>query len=67
MDLAVMKSFDDHIMPYFNTFTSHDFRIKRMYNEICDLTILKNIQTLREIFIKYSGREGLGGETRYMS
>lgn len=38
-----------------------------MYNEDCDNAIQKNMQVLRDIYLKYSGKESIGGETKYMS
>lgn len=54
-------------MPYFNQFNTHDFRPEKMYNEACDTTIQKNMQVLRDIYQKYSGKEAIGGEVKYMS
>lgn len=67
MDQAIIKTFDDHIMPYFNTFNSHDFRDDRMYTESVDMVIGKYFQNFKDIFAKYSGKEAIGGEIKYMA
>jgi hypothetical protein len=38
-----------------------------MYTESVDLVIQKYMQTLKDIYTKYSGREAMGGEQKYMA
>ena len=38
-----------------------------MYNEGVDIVIKKHLQVLQDIYKKFSGREAIGGEERYMS
>ena len=59
---SIIKVFEDHVLPYFRKFNSNDFRWSRLYNEQCDLVIKKNINTLKEIYKRYSGRESLPSE-----
>ena len=54
-------------MPFFKTFDMSNFRQIKMYNEGCDIIIKKHLQTLQDVYKKYSGREAIGGEERYMS
>ncbi len=62
-----MFSFENHMMPFFKTFEIQNFRQIKMYNEGCDIVIKKHLQTLQDVYKKYSGREAIGGEERYMS
>ena len=64
---AITFSFDSHIMPFFKTFDLTNFRQAKMYNEGVDIVIKKHLQVLQDVYKKFSGREVLGGEERYMS
>ena len=54
-------------MPFFKTFDLTNFRQVKMYNEGVDIVIKKHLQVLQDIYKKFSGREVIGGEERYMS
>ena len=64
---AIVFSFESHIMPFFKTFDLTNFRQVKMYNEGVDIVIKKHLQVLQDIYKKFSGREAIGGEERYMS
>ena len=38
-----------------------------MYTESCDLAVQKHLQVFKDIYQKFSGKESIGGETKYMS
>lgn len=57
---AVEKMFDEHLLPYFNTFnTFNEFRKQKMYTEVCDNALRSNLITLREIYKKYAAKDDL--------
>lgn len=58
--------FDEHVLPYFRKYNSNDFRWQRLYNEPCDLVLKKNINTMKDFYKKYSGREALPSEAKFM-
>lgn len=63
---AVIKTFKEHILPYFKSFNSDEFRWNRLYNEPCDLTLKRNLKTIKDIYAKHSGKEALPSEPKFM-
>lgn len=55
------------MVPFFKKFDFTQFRMQKLYNEGCDIVIKKHLWALEDIYKKYSGREAIGGEERFMS
>ena len=55
------------MMPFFRQFDFSTFRMQKLYNEGCDIVIKKHMSALQDVYKRYSGRETLGGEERFMS
>jgi hypothetical protein len=66
-DQAVTKFFDDHIVPYFKNISFNDFRTKKLWTESTDNLIKKNMNVLRDVYRKFSGREVMPNEEPNMS
>jgi hypothetical protein len=47
---AVVKLFEDNILPFFKKFNSSDFRLNRLWTEANDTIIKQNLQLLKDIY-----------------
>ena len=66
-DQAVTLFFSTHIFPYFIRFDFSLFRVNRLYNESVDICLKSRLPFLKDIFKRYSGKETLPGEQKFMS
>ena len=55
------------MLPFFKKFNSNDFRNDKLWNEPCDIAIKSNLNTLKDIYAKHSGKESLPSEPKFMS
>lgn len=49
-------SFDNHFLPYFETFDCHKWRKERLWREEIDIVMSRFIDKLELIYKKYTGK-----------
>ncbi len=62
--LPFINKFDQSDVPYILKFDSHDWRVKRLWNEQCDQVYRYYMQAFKAIYEKYSGKYTLPGMPR---
>ena len=53
---AVKKLFNDSILPFIKRFDCHEWRLKRLWNEECDLVFKYYMPALKALYEKFSGK-----------
>ena len=53
---AVKQLFNDSIIPFVKRFDCHEWRLKRLWNEECDLVFKYYMLALKALYEKFSGK-----------
>lgn len=53
---AVILAFENHFLPYFETFDCHVWRKEKLWREEMDLVYSRFIDRLKTIYKKYTGK-----------
>lgn len=61
---AVMKGFEENLLPYFQTFKCHNWRKERLWHEEIDIVFKRLNEYTEQIYKKYSGRYPIPGSTK---
>lgn len=64
---AVKLLFNNYALPFCKKFDCHDWRLKRLWNEECDMVFKYYMITLKSTYDKYSGRYSKPGMPKFMS
>ena len=64
---SLEKLFDDHLNQYFKTFDSGAFRREKLWCEECDVVFKRNLNAIKSVLLKYSGKYSTPGQLKYMS
>jgi hypothetical protein len=49
-DEAIIKLFDENVLPSFSKFNSNEFRHSKYWNEPCDIVIKSHMNILKDIY-----------------
>lgn len=55
------KMFSENVVPFCSKFDSHKFRKDHLWNEDCDLVFKRNLNAIKTLYNKYSGKYALPG------
>eukprot|EP00347_Sterkiella_histriomuscorum_P017828 403347825 len=64
---AVKMLFEQQVFPFISKFDSHDWRLKRLWNEECDMVYKYYYKVLQALFEKFSGKFSKPGMPKFMS
>lgn len=64
---AIVKFFDENLLPYLKRFDSQEFRLTKLYRESCDKVLRKHMPVLKDIYRKAAAGDALPGEDSFMS
>ncbi|CAI2364389.1 unnamed protein product [Moneuplotes crassus] len=64
---SVVKLMDEKIMPFFNKFDCHKWRVEHLWNLECETVLIKYIGVLQRVYNRYSGMYTLPGRVKFMS
>ena len=64
---AVQKMFDEYLEPFFKKFDSHIFRQEKLWCEHCDLAFKRNLNAVKAVYTKFSGKYAYPGAPKFMS
>lgn len=53
---AVKMLFNNYALPFCKKFDCHDWRLKRLWNEECDIVFKYYMLALKSLYEKYSGK-----------
>lgn len=67
MEEAVIKMFEENVLPYLKKFDSTEFRLGKLYKEQCDIVLKKHLATLKEIYKRASCVDTVPDEDAVMS
>lgn len=61
---AVKLLFNESIMPFVKKFDCHEWRLKKLWNEECDIVFKYYMVALKAIYEKFSGKFTKPGNTK---
>jgi hypothetical protein len=64
---AVLTMFKQSVMPFISKFDCHDWRLKRLWNEECDIVFRYYMLALKTLYDKFSGKYAKPGMPKFMS
>lgn len=64
---SIEKLMSEHVMPFFNKFDCHKWRVKNIWNLEVEEVLTKHIGILQKIYNRYSGMYTLPGRPKFMS
>eukprot|EP00347_Sterkiella_histriomuscorum_P000204 403376781 len=64
---AVVKMFEDDLLPYLTTFNCHDWRQSKLWTESCDMIFKAYMPVLKMLYTQNSGKWAKPGYPAFMS
>lgn len=67
VDEAVIKLFEENVLPYLKKFDSQAFRLSKLYKETCDIVIRTHWETLKDIYLRAATLDARPDQDEIMS